>query len=316
MSIEKSTPNYLKQEELSYTVLINETINLIKDGFALGIYTYLSSKPAGWNICKKELMNHFDVGRDFINARFKYLQSLNLLQITAVKDKSGKIKYWETLLKRRTNIQNTEKPYCGETRILKNQILAEPDSGESAPINKRNNKKEKNDINPFVFPQEGETFTSPENGTGKNNINQVTKEKSSLDPTYEYPDTLYPKPEISRHSKQKQPLSSKLSNFEMENPYEIPVQMIMDWKVSRDKKKKPVTKTAWNKILKELEKCKIQGINPIDAFEEMVCQGWTSLKSEYFNKSANVASKAGFRAQGTLDNRKLSLKNGLYSKLD
>lgn len=178
----------------------------------------------------------------------------------------------------------------------------------------------------------GKYFTSTENGTGtstengtlnlslesrknKNNIYVanaplVIKKESSLNPTYEYPDTLYPKPEISRQSKQKQPLSSKLSNFEMENPYEIPIQMIMDWKLSRDKKKKPVTKTVWNKILKELEKCKVQGINPIEAFEEMVCQGWASLKSEYFNKNTKFQKPI----TASLNNSDLNWAKNIYNE--
>lgn len=134
MSIEKNTPNSLKHE-FSYTVLINETICLIKDAAALGIYTYLASKPEGWNINKQELMNHFNVGREFINSRFKYLKENGFLTISPTRDAAGKIISWETTLRR---IQNTENPPSGEpSRIRVNQNLAKPESGKSAPINKR-----------------------------------------------------------------------------------------------------------------------------------------------------------------------------------
>lgn len=296
MSIEKNTPNYLKQEELSYTILINETINLIKDGFALGIYTYLSSKPAGWNICKKELMNHFGVGRDFINARFKYLQSLNLLETVSIRDETGKIKYWETFLKRRAKPQDTENPYSGLATILKNQILAEPDSGESAPINKINNKKEKND-----------TYIKKTHVANAQNINS---NDFSIDTDYEYPETLYG----LEAKKQEKALTLAFSPQD-DNPYNIPEQMLKDWKTIRNAKKSPVTKTAWNRLLKELKICEENGIKPIDAFEEMISKSWISLKYEYFKNQAISKTETTKKTSEEYDNKKFNLDDGIYSKM-
>src|SRR3990167_9194936 len=144
MSIEKNTPNFLRQEELFYTVLINDTIEVIQDAFALGLYVYLSSKPPQWIICKKQLMNHFSVGRDVINAKFKYLQDLGLLEVKSVRDEAGRITHWETLLKRKSapGLHKTSDPggieNTGST-ILKNQNLVFPESGKSAPIKNRSN---------------------------------------------------------------------------------------------------------------------------------------------------------------------------------
>ncbi len=66
------------------------------------------------------------------------------------------------------------------------------------------------------------------------------------------------------------------------NIFQIPEDMIQDWIENRKKKRAPITKTAWNKINKELSKCKEEGIEPLEAFETMVASAWQSLKVEYF----------------------------------
>ena len=135
--IEKNTPNSLRHEEKGFTTVVNATINFIQDVGALGIYIYLASKPNDWQISKKQLMNHFGVGRDYINSRFKYLKDNGFMVITPSRDEKGKIVAWETLLKTNRVIQNTENPSSGESRILETQNTAKPHSGQSAPTNKR-----------------------------------------------------------------------------------------------------------------------------------------------------------------------------------
>jgi hypothetical protein len=81
--------------------------------------------------------------------------------------------------------------------------------------------------------------------------------------------------------------SSKLKQYDIKdilssNIFQIPEQIIHDWITNRKKKRAPVTQTAWNKINKELAKCKELGIDPLEAFETMVASGWQSLKVEYF----------------------------------
>lgn len=78
-----------------------------------------------------------------------------------------------------------------------------------------------------------------------------------------------------------------------ENIFQVPDQIILDWIENRKKKKAPVTRTAWNKILKELTKCQEQGINPIEAFETMVASGWQSLKVEYFQQKEKEKNLSG-----------------------
>lgn len=127
MSIEKNTPSLLKHEQSPFTTLINETITQIKDAAALGIYCYLASKPGDWEISPKQLMNHFGKGRDFINDKLKYLRSIGALIVEDIRDERGRFIRRETLLKRTIM----------DTTTLKNQIVDNPDCGESLPTNKR-----------------------------------------------------------------------------------------------------------------------------------------------------------------------------------
>ncbi len=73
-------------------------------------------------------------------------------------------------------------------------------------------------------------------------------------------------------------------NLQEENIFHIPEQLLQDWITNRKRKRAPITKTAWNKINKELAKCKEHGIEPIDAFEKMVAHGWQALDAEWFFK--------------------------------
>ncbi len=79
-------------------------------------------------------------------------------------------------------------------------------------------------------------------------------------------------------------IPSYLKYLKEENIFSIPEQALLDWIANRKKKRAAITQTAWNKINKELAKCKEQGIDPLDAFETMVASGWSSLKVDWFKK--------------------------------
>lgn len=87
---------------------------------------------------------------------------------------------------------------------------------------------------------------------------------------------------IKPHSNSSIPYDIK--KIQEENIFSIPEQAILDWLSNREKKKVPITKTAWKKINKELAKCKEKGIAPIDAFETMVASGWQSLNAQWLHK--------------------------------
>lgn len=95
-------------------------------------------------------------------------------------------------------------------------------------------------------------------------------------------------------SKKKKPVDKQnrygLENIVLENFFDIPIQMIWDWIANREKKRAPVTHTAWHKVNRELGKCKELGIDPVEAFETMVASGWQSLKVEYFENHNKASS--------------------------
>lgn len=71
------------------------------------------------------------------------------------------------------------------------------------------------------------------------------------------------------------------------NEHAIPKDLIDDWLIVRASKNKPVTKTAWRSINKQLSLCD----DPIEAFETMVTCGWVSLKHEWIKNINKSKSK-------------------------
>ena len=68
-----------------------------------------------------------------------------------------------------------------------------------------------------------------------------------------------------------------------DNPHDIPVQMLLDWKIVRIGKKKPITMTAWNRVNFALNRIVMKlNIPAIEAFSIMVAKSWTSLEFQYF----------------------------------
>jgi len=126
MSIVKNTPHILKHSGLSFTTLINNTLDCIKDPGTLGVYVYLASKPSDWEISESNLQNRFSKGRDYIRARMAELKLLGLLKSMAIKDKKGRIVRWETVLF--NEVQITENPSCGV------HITEKPPSGKSSHL--------------------------------------------------------------------------------------------------------------------------------------------------------------------------------------
>lgn len=163
MSIEKNNKNTLKHEESGFTIVINHTIQSIRNDTAAAIYGYLATMPADWTICKQQLQNHYNIGRDKVNKAFKYLKDIGAIEIIMNRDTEGQATGWTTTLKRKlpSDIQNTENQYSGKkqpvdnlpSRILKNQNLDKPESGKTAPTKQRclKNKDIKETNKPTVF---------------------------------------------------------------------------------------------------------------------------------------------------------------------
>jgi len=129
MSIEKVTPNYLKKSgfELPYTIILNETIDIIPENSSLGVYLYLARKPEDWDVQEKDLMNRFSKGRDHVRKCLTILKDIGLYKKESIRDERGHITHWESTLYSQVTenpssgrIHITEKPTSGKTHLLDN----------------------------------------------------------------------------------------------------------------------------------------------------------------------------------------------------
>lgn len=85
-NIEKFEGEFEK-EESGCSILINSTVNYIKDLDVLGLYCYLSCRPPKWRIHPKHLIKNFNCGKDKIYRLLGDLVSLGLLVVTEVREK-------------------------------------------------------------------------------------------------------------------------------------------------------------------------------------------------------------------------------------
>jgi len=69
------------------TVSINKTIQSLTDVYELAFYSYLSSKPQDWEIHHKELMSHFDLGKNKVYRVLNGLMEKRLIKKIEERDK-------------------------------------------------------------------------------------------------------------------------------------------------------------------------------------------------------------------------------------
>jgi len=157
MAIEKFTGNFEK-EDLGCTIVVNETIQNITDPAVLGIYCYLLTKPPGWNIQAKELMNHFKMSKDKCYRLLTALLDLKLLSRTQQRHAGHFLTYNYKLHLKPYNLphpenQETENQETYKTNILplKNKDNNTTTSEfENSPITAIKNKKNKNPKNQLM----------------------------------------------------------------------------------------------------------------------------------------------------------------------
>ena len=90
MTIEKFTGHF-NNEANGVTILVNNTVQLLDNAAALGVYAYLLTKPDDWKIHPKEIMRHFKMGKDKAYALLNELIDAGLLTRTEIKE-DGKFK--------------------------------------------------------------------------------------------------------------------------------------------------------------------------------------------------------------------------------
>lgn len=81
-----------------YTILHNTVIQDSRLSMqAKGLFAYLQSLPDDWALYKRELVTHFNNGRDAISSAFKELQEHGLIATDQVRIKGGKLAYNHTV---------------------------------------------------------------------------------------------------------------------------------------------------------------------------------------------------------------------------
>ncbi len=129
MSIEKLTKAVLEHEPAPFTMIFNEILQGIHHTGALGVYCYLASKPAGWNINKTELQRNFNCGREHITTCINFLKNIGVLVVTPVRNELGQMMGWSWLLKRHI-------PDFSDERETRNSVMTS--DGDHQAIKKDN----------------------------------------------------------------------------------------------------------------------------------------------------------------------------------
>lgn len=84
--IEKFSGDFGKEDH-GCSIIINQTMNNIRDLDAAGMYAYLSCRPESWKINAKHLKEHFKCGKDKIYSTLNKLIELGLLTVHHKRDK-------------------------------------------------------------------------------------------------------------------------------------------------------------------------------------------------------------------------------------
>lgn len=92
MSVKKYV---IKKNEGNFTVFPNKVLQNINNYGAVGLYTYLSSLPPGWEFYKKQLQEHGGIGRTQLDTLLKVLVQHNLVHCVQKRNEKGHFAHFE-----------------------------------------------------------------------------------------------------------------------------------------------------------------------------------------------------------------------------
>ena len=92
MSVKKYV---IKKNQGNFTSFPNSVLQNINDYGAVGLYTYLSSLPPGWEFYKKHLQEHGRVGRNQLEKLLKILVQHNLVHCVQARNEKGHFAHFE-----------------------------------------------------------------------------------------------------------------------------------------------------------------------------------------------------------------------------
>lgn len=91
MPIAKASGSTLKHAKLRFAVLPHVVVQSLRDLDALGIWTYLQSKPDDWTVRETEVREHFDISKERYRKAMRTLRAAQLITDDWTKDQSGRI---------------------------------------------------------------------------------------------------------------------------------------------------------------------------------------------------------------------------------
>lgn len=142
MSIHKLTATDIRNMDKVYVTLLYDTVQMVNDAVALGVLTYLLSKPKDWITMKLDIQIHFNLGRDSVTKAIRFLKQLGFIRDTIHRDSTGKIT-GKTFEVYGYPVQPESSPSDGLPVRLENRPTEKPSDGFPVRIdNNRINTKE------------------------------------------------------------------------------------------------------------------------------------------------------------------------------
>lgn len=137
-NIEKFDGSFEK-EESGCTILVNQTINSIKNFAALGFYSYLMCRPTNWRVNVKHIAKEKECTTDSIYKLINKLIELRLLTRTAVREKGRFVRHHYKLYLRPIDEPIVQPPPLPENAELVNPLLEDHDAYKTKrSVNKEN----------------------------------------------------------------------------------------------------------------------------------------------------------------------------------
>lgn len=250
MNIEKLDFETIEHEKVPYTVISTFVIQKITDHLAGFIWVYLQSLPPSWKVNKYHIMEHFDISDRTYQRRMSFLCKSNLISYENSRSENGTLGNFILKVLNGTKfiqINHTAKNGVVDTTPPKMAVWEKPQKITQVIDNAHSAKK----------PHSGDlAVLYKDNKDLTNTIKNI-------------------KQEVYKNS------SMQLFDVLGCNPFNISETMLSDWLSIRKSSRKIVTATAWDRLNKELQRCVELKIDPHEAFETMVANGWNSLKADW-----------------------------------
>lgn len=259
-----------EKEKLGVTIIPTEALQGINNPEALGVYVYLLSQPDQWELNVKQLCKHFNYGRD------KMYRTLNHLLDHG----------WLTCVHSREQGKFAKPHYIVHLHQQPQNSLKNPSRLDTEGVSPRPEKPDT--VKPDTVNQDTYKSYKEENIEVKKEKHMVDSDESTVC-QHDNSENSMPAQDKSQNPNN-QPNGKEPTDMQImksNNPYNIDEQLMKDMLKIRRQKRLPMTVTAWNMILEELEKCVSRGMSATECFKKVVGKTWASFEIEWLLKDEN-----------------------------